>query len=67
MGIQMQVNAKMNNCNGKIPVRLIKKYSIQLLDENTLAIETVVKIVNGEDYQAVIAEMEELVSEHIFS
>ena len=30
----------MNNCNGKIPVRLIKKYSIQLLDENTLAIET---------------------------
>lgn len=39
MGIQMQVNAKMNNCNGKIPVRLIKKYSIQLWDENTLAIE----------------------------
>lgn len=30
----------MNNCNGKIPVILIKKYSIQLLDENTLAIET---------------------------
>lgn len=173
MGIQMQVNAKMNNCNGKISVRLIKKYSIQLLDENTLVIETgvpakdillieeykreimdalktrqkaeqasalefqdkidaipglkevesaieavatwsyirrdktppeydlqsmqakyprafaylksreyerssnrmkaqagrdaVVKIVNGEDYQAVIAEMEELVAEHIFS
>lgn len=31
---------KMNNCNGKIPVRLIKKYRIQLWDENTLAIET---------------------------
>lgn len=30
----------MNNCNGKIPVRLIKKYRIQLLDENTLAVET---------------------------
>lgn len=29
--------------------------------------DAVVKIVNGEDYQAVIAEMEELVAEHIFS
>lgn len=28
--------------------------------------DAVVKIVNGEDYQAVIAEMEELVAEHIF-
>ena len=28
--------------------------------------DAVVKIVNGEDYQAVIAEMEELVTEHIF-
>lgn len=29
--------------------------------------DAVVKIVNGEDYQAVIAEMEELVAEHTFS
>lgn len=36
----LYVNAKMNNCNGKIPVRLIKTYNIQLLDENTLVIET---------------------------
>lgn len=31
---------KMNNCNGKIPVRLIEKYSIQLWDENMLVVET---------------------------
>lgn len=38
----MQVNAKMDDFNGNIPIRLIEKYGIQLWDENTLAIGTCV-------------------------